>query len=85
VWVIQEVAVSNNCIVRCGDREISWFVMANAARTIHEAQLVIALNEGYKHVCRLQAFQEVIAAGKELPLVTLLLSNQACLVYGPTG
>lgn len=79
VWVIQEVAVSRNCIVRCGDREISWFVMANAARTIHEAQLMVVFNEGYKHVCRLQAFQEVIAAGKELPLVTLLLSNQACL------
>jgi hypothetical protein len=83
VWVIQEVAVSKNCIVRCGNCEISWAVMANAARTIHEAQLMVVLNEGYKHVCRLQAFRECIAAGKELPLVTLLLSNQACLSTDP--
>jgi hypothetical protein len=83
VWVIQEVAVSNNSWIHCGDREMAWDVTANACRAIHEAQLAVVLGEGYKHVIRLQAFREVITAGRELPLATLLMSNQACLATDP--
>jgi hypothetical protein len=83
VWVIQEVAVSKTSTVLCGDGETSWDVMANAARAIHEAQLMVLLGDGYKHVSRLQAFREAIAAGMELPLTMLLLSAVACQATDP--
>ena len=83
VWVVQELAISKYSIVRCGDREIPWVIIANAARAIHETQLAVVLGEGYKHVCRLRAFQEQIATKEQLPLVTLLLANQGCLATDP--
>jgi hypothetical protein len=83
VWVVQELAFSKDSNVRCGDREIPWVTIANAARAIHEAQLVVVLGDGYKHVCRLRAFQEQIATKEELSLVTLLLANQGCLATDP--
>lgn len=45
VWVIQEVAVSNNSWIHCGDREMAWDVTANACRAIHEAQLAVVLGK----------------------------------------
>ncbi|RFU79769.1 het-domain-containing [Trichoderma arundinaceum] len=79
VWVIQEVAVSKESSIRCGDGEIAWEVLANALRAAHEAQLMTLLGEGYNHVIRLQAFREQIAAGSELPLAHLLVSAHNCL------
>jgi hypothetical protein len=83
VWVIQEVAVSKDSSIRCGDREIAWDVMANGLFAVHEAQLMSLLGEGYNHVVRLQAFRERLAAGNELVLATLLVSAQNCLATDP--
>ncbi|KAI1410613.1 hypothetical protein F5Y13DRAFT_202086 [Hypoxylon sp. FL1857] len=83
VWVIQEVAVSEGLIVRCGGREVAWDVIADGLRAVHEAQLMTLLGEGYRHVVRLQAFRERIAGGDELPLINLLASAQNCLATDP--
>lgn len=74
VWIIQELTVSKDALVICGDRSIPWADLAHAARFILQHSLTAITQVDPRPATKLEKFRQAYLTCKgDQPLLPLLL------------
>jgi hypothetical protein len=78
IWIIQELAVSRDALVVCGDLCVSWDELATAARCIQKSALSTITMVDQRSPIRLEIFRlTYIALRDEQPILPILLKGRS--------
>lgn len=74
VWIIQELAVSRDAVVMCGERLFSWMDVAHAANFVLRHSLTAITQVDPRRVTKLEKFRKAYSSNNcKQPLLSLVL------------
>ena len=93
VWILQEAALAQSLVVKCGDQELDWDHFCSVAYDIGlafqflgnvmEAEARNKCSSGLERVHSIQSLRSMTSAGSQLPVSDVVVFSRMCRATEP--